>query len=167
MFSAVNTENESELVSGSVGCGRQEGQITITADDLIADEAQVAEQLMVVRFAVGEAAFLVVPMAQERLLALGANEVLDVPVLAERGDDALLDGPAAGAADRDAHLVVAAQAVELVHVVRREARAALHLAGRRVELDVARGAVEVVAVVDLSAEPQRLVVDDSTKHKKQ
>ena len=37
-----------------------------------------------------------------------------VPVLAERGDDALLDGSPAGAADRDPHLVVAAQAEELV-----------------------------------------------------
>ena len=39
---------------------------------------------------------------------------LDVPVLAERGHHPLLDGPVARATDRDAHLVVAAQAVQLV-----------------------------------------------------
>lgn len=36
-----------------------------------------------------------------------------MPLLAQSVDHAALDGPAAGAADGDAHLVVAGQAVEL------------------------------------------------------
>lgn len=37
-----------------------------------------------------------------------------MPMLAERGDDALLDGPAARAADRNAHLVVATKTEQIV-----------------------------------------------------
>ena len=82
---------------------------------------------MVVRLAVGQALPLVVPVTQERLLALGTDEVLYVPVLAERGDHPLLDRAAAGATDRDPHLVVAAQAVQLVQLVGRVARPGAHL----------------------------------------
>ena len=48
------------------------------------------------------------------LLASLTLTYLDVPVLAQRSDDALLNRPVAGAADRYAHLVVTAQTVQLV-----------------------------------------------------
>jgi hypothetical protein len=44
---------------------------------LIADEAQIAEELVVVSLAVRQTLLLVVAMAEERLLALGAHEMLD------------------------------------------------------------------------------------------
>ena len=50
--------------------------------DLVADVAEVAEELVVVRLAVGEPLPLVVLVPQERLLALGAHKVLHVPMLA-------------------------------------------------------------------------------------
>jgi hypothetical protein len=58
---------------------------------LIADEAQVAEELMVVGLAVRQSALLVVTMAQEWLLTFGTHEMLDMPVLAQRSDDSLFD----------------------------------------------------------------------------
>ena len=50
--------------------------------DLVADVAEVAEELVVVCLAVGQALALVVAVAEERLLALGAHEVFHAPVLA-------------------------------------------------------------------------------------
>lgn len=133
----------------------------IAGNHLIAHKAQVPEQLMVVNLAVGQAALLVVAIAQERLLAFGAHEMLDVPVLAQRRHDALLDRAPACAANRYAHFVVTPQAVQLVHVVGRESRTGFHLACGGVQFDVARRALEVVAVVDFAAEAQRRVVDDA------
>ena len=86
----------------------------VALDDLVAHVAEVSEQLVVVGLAVGEPLALVVLVAEERLLALGAHEVLHVPVLPEGGHHALLDRTAARAANGDAHLVVAAEAVQLV-----------------------------------------------------
>ena len=62
--------------------GFVESREDVTLDDLVADVAKVAEQLVVVGLAVGQALALVVAVAQEGFLALGADEVLDVPVLA-------------------------------------------------------------------------------------
>lgn len=45
----------------------------VPGDHQVAHVAEVAEQLVVVRLAVGQALLLVVPMAEERLLALGAD----------------------------------------------------------------------------------------------
>ena len=53
-----------------------------TLTDLVAHVAEVAEELVVVRLAVGQPLPLVVLVPKERLLALGADEVLHVPVLA-------------------------------------------------------------------------------------
>lgn len=131
----------------------------ISGDDLVAYVAQIAEQLVVVLLAVREALLLVVPVPVERLLAFSAHEMLNVPMFPEGGDDSLLDGTATGAADRDAHLVVAPKAKQVVHVVGRVARAVLDLARRVVELDPARGAREVVPVPHLAAVTQRLAVD--------
>lgn len=61
--------------------GLVEGGENVPGDDLVANEAQIAEELMIVRLAVGHSTLLVVPMAQEGFLALGTDKVLHVPVL--------------------------------------------------------------------------------------
>ena len=50
--------------------------------DLVAYVAEVPEELVVVRLAVGEPLPLVVLVPQERLLALGAHEVVHAPMFA-------------------------------------------------------------------------------------
>ena len=62
--------------------------------DLVADVAEVAEELVVVCLAVGQALALVVAVAEEWLLALGAHEVLNTPVLAQRRHHAALHSQA-------------------------------------------------------------------------
>jgi hypothetical protein len=54
-----------------------QGGENIAGDHLIADEAQIAEELVVVSLAVRQTLLLVVAMAEERLLAFGAHEMLD------------------------------------------------------------------------------------------
>lgn len=49
---------------------------TISADNLIADEAKVAEQLMVVSLAVGETFLFVMSIAQKWFLTFSAHEML-------------------------------------------------------------------------------------------
>ena len=51
----------------------------VPLDDLVADVAEVAEELVVVGLAVGQSGLLEVAAAQEGLLALGAGKVLHVP----------------------------------------------------------------------------------------
>ena len=62
--------------------------------DLVADVAEVAEELVVVCLTVGQPLALVVPVAKERLLTLGAHEVLHTPVLAQRRHHAALHSQA-------------------------------------------------------------------------
>lgn len=114
---------------------------------------------MVVRLTVRQATLLVVPVAQERLLALGAHKVLNMPVLAQRSHHTLLDRTTTRTTDRDAHLVVAPQTVQLVQVVGRIPGTTLYLTRRRVQLHIAGRAVEVVPVEHLATETQRLVID--------
>lgn len=83
----------------------------ISRDDLIAHKAQIAEQLVVMRLAIRQALLFVMPMSKERLLALCTHKVLHVPVLAQCSDHTLFDWSVTGAADRNTHLVVAAQTV--------------------------------------------------------
>lgn len=83
---------------------------------------------MVMSFAVRQPALFIMAMAQEGFFALSADEMLDMPVLTQSSHNALLNGTSAGAANRDSHAVMAAQAVKLVHVVGSEARAAFDLA---------------------------------------
>lgn len=111
--------------------------------------------------AVGQSLLLVVSVPQERLLAFRADKVLHVPVLAQSSDDAFLDGPATSAANRYAHFVVAPQAVQLVHLVGGIARSRSHLSGIGVQLHAASRAIEVIRMIDLAAEAQRLVVNYS------
>jgi len=138
-----------------VECGEDVG-----LDDLVAHIAQVPEQLMVVGLTVGKAFPLVVAVSHERLLALGADEVFDAPMFPKCGDHPPLDRTSAGSADWDSHPVVASKAVQLVQLVCSVARPSTHLSGCGGEFLLAVGAGEVVRVVDLAAEPQRLTVYD-------
>lgn len=111
--------------------------------------------------AVRQTLLLVVTMPEERFLAFGADKMLDVPMFAESGHDAFLDRTTASAANWDTHLVMATKTVELIHVIGRKARSAPHLPGVLVQLYPALGAVEMVRMVNLSAELQRLIIDNS------
>lgn len=91
-----------------------QGRKHIPCNHLIADKAQVSKQLMVMRLAVGQPAFLIMPVAQEGFLALGAHKVLHMPVLAQRGHHSLLDRTTTRAANGNSHLVVTPQTVQLV-----------------------------------------------------
>lgn len=107
-------------------------KLTISGDNLVAYKAKIAKKLMVVSFAVGKSFFLIMPVSEERFLALGAHEMLankytelisqrgkvrkyvsnlDVPVFSQGGDDAFFYGPAARSANRDSHLIVTPQTV--------------------------------------------------------
>ena len=94
--------------------GLVEGREHVPRDDGVAHVAEVPEQLVVVGLAVGQTLALVVAVTEEGLLALGAYEVLDTPVLAQGGHHPALYGPPAGSADGDTHPVVTPEAVELV-----------------------------------------------------
>ena len=149
------------LVAGGAGevvdaPGLVEGGEDVALYDLVTDVAQVAEELVVVSLAVGQTFPLVVPVTQERLLALGADKVLDTPVLAQSGDDPALYGSPAGPTDGDSHLVMAPQAVQLVQLLGGVARPGPHLPGGAGQLHAAALAVEVVGAVVLPPEPQRL-----------
>lgn len=125
--------------------GLVQGGDRVADNDLVADEAHIAKQLVVVRLAVRQTLLFVVLVAEEGLLALGAHKVLHMPLLAQRSDHSLLDWSSAGATDGDAHFVVAAQAVQL----------ALDLASAGRQLDAARLAVEVIRVVGLALKLER------------
>lgn len=101
----------------------------IGLNNLVANHAEVAEELMVVRLAVGQTFSLVVSIPQERFLAFSADEVLNMPVLAEGSDHSLFNRTSACSAYRDSHLVVAAQTVQLVEFVGRVARPGANLPG--------------------------------------
>jgi len=125
---------------------------------LITDHAQIPEQLVIVGLAVRQTFPLVVPVPEEGFLALCAHEVLYVPVLPERRDDALLDRSPAGSAYGDSHLVVAAEAVQLVELVGGVAWPRAHLPGGGRELLLTVVAAEVVRVIHLAPESERLPV---------
>ena len=149
------------LVAGGAGevvdaPGLVESGEDVALYDLVAHVAEVAEQLVVVSLAVRQPLPLVVPVAKEGFLALGTDEVLDTPVLAQCRDHPALNGPPAGPTDGYPHLVVAAEAVQLIELLRGVARPGPHLPRRAGQLDAAALAVEVIRTVVLPAEPQRL-----------
>ncbi|CAN8021686.1 unnamed protein product [Ixodes persulcatus] len=127
----------------------------------IAHEAHVAEELLEMRFAVSMSFLLVVPASVERLLALGAHEVLgfvlprrprrphlDVPLLSQCAHDArVFDRPPAGGAHGGRHLVATLDAVQFTGYF-----AALW--GHKGILP-ALGAVEVIGMVDVASVSQR------------
>lgn len=94
--------------------GFVQGREHVALNHLVANETQVPEQLVVMRFAVSQSLLLVVTMTQERLFALRTHKVLHMPVPSHRLHDPLLNGTMTGAADRNPHLVVTTQAVQLV-----------------------------------------------------
>lgn len=82
-------------------------KLTIAANDLITNEAQIAKQLMVVRFAISQSTFFVVTMSQERFLALGTHEMLHMPMFAQCGHHPLFNRTTACAANWYTHFVMA------------------------------------------------------------
>ena len=80
---------------------------------VVAVEAYLPIELVVVRLTVGQSLLLVVFLSLEWLLAVGAYEVLWVPGLEVSVDDPPLDWPPTRHADGGLHLVVAANADEL------------------------------------------------------
>lgn len=138
---------------GLVECGEY-----VTSNNLVADEAKITEQLMVVRFAVRQSAFLIVTMTQKRFLAFGTDEVLNVPMLSESGYHTFFDGASTGTANWDSHTVVAPKAVQLIHVVGSVASAIFHFACGGIQLLSTSGTVEMVPVVNFTPEAQRSIV---------
>jgi len=69
---------------------------------------------MIVRLAVGQSSLLVVPVAQEGFLALGAHEVLHMPVLPQRRDHSLLNWPTTGTTNGNTHFIMAAQTIQFI-----------------------------------------------------
>lgn len=131
----------------------------VSVDDLVAYEAEVAKKLVVMHFTVGLPLLLVMPVTKEGLFALDTHKVLDVPVFSERRHHTLLDGAPARPTYGDAHLVVAAQAVQFVHLVGGVPRPALDLPGLMRQLHLAVGAVEVVRMVGVAAPAKGLAID--------
>ena len=74
---------------------------------VVANMAEVSEQLVVVCLAISQPFPLVVAISQERLLAFGADEVLNAPMLAQGGHNSALDRSPARTANRNAHTVMA------------------------------------------------------------
>lgn len=124
----------------------------VSGDNLIANEAKIPEQLMIMGFAVGEALLLVMTMTEEWLFAFGAHEVLYVPVFPQCRYDSFFDRPTTSAADRDAHFVVAPQAVQFVQFVGCVSRSRAYFARVRIQLYTAGSAIEMIRMVHFSAE---------------
>merc|ERR1712122_84139 len=106
---------------------------------------------MVVSLAIGQTLPLIMTVAQERFLTLGADKVLHTPMFAQSCDNTVLNG--------DTHLVVATETVELVEFLSRVAWSSSHLPGRAGQLNATSSAVEVVWTIVLSSEPQGLPIN--------
>lgn len=134
----------------------------ISDGNLVTHKAQVSKELVVMCLAVGESPLLIMATSKEGLLTPTAHKVLDVPVLTQRGDHTLLNRPPTRSTDRNSHPVMALEAVQLVHVVHCVSGAVLYFACRRVQLDAATLAVEVISMVDFTSEAKWCIfVDDA------
>jgi len=140
--------------------GLVEGGKNIALNNLIAYVAKVSKELVVVGFTVGKPLPLIMPISQEGFLTFCTDKMLHMPMFPKCCNDSFLDWPPAGSADRNTHLVMAAQAVQLVQLVGGVARPCPHLPGAGGQLLAAPGAVEVVWMVDLSTESQWLPIDN-------
>jgi len=152
------------LVAGGAGevvdaPGLVESREHVALDHLVADVAKVSEQLMIVSLAVCQTFSLIMTIAEERFLTLGADKVFHAPVFPQGRDHPVLDGPPAGSTDGDPHLVVAAETVELVEFLGGVAWPGPHLPGCAGQLNATPSAVEVVWAIILSSEPQRLPIN--------
>lgn len=90
----------------------------VTLDHLVANITQVSKQLVVVGFAVGQPLALVVPVAQEWFLTLGADEVFHMPVFSKSSHNPLLDRSTTSTAYGDTHFVVTSQTIEFIKLLR-------------------------------------------------
>lgn len=84
-------------------------------------------------------------------------------MFAQRRYYTLLDRSPASTTNRNAHFVVASQTIQFVHIVCHKAGTRFHFTRSRVQFDVARGALEVVAMIDFATEAQRFTIDDATE----
>jgi len=115
---------------------------------------------MVVGFTIGKTLPFIVPISQEGLLAFRTDKMLHMPVLSKSGNNSFLYWPPASSTDRDAHLVMAAQAVQLVQLVGSVAGPGPDLPGAGGELLATPRTVEMVRMVNLPTESQRLTVNN-------
>lgn len=111
--------------------------------------ANISKELVIVSFTVSQSFFLIVAVPQEWLLTFGTNKMLNMPLLSQGIDHSPLNGPAAGSTDGDSHLVMAGQAVQL----------SLQLPGLSSQLLPTVGAIEVIWMVGIIPEHQRLLIN--------
>jgi len=137
-----------------------EGGKNIALNNLIAYVAKVSKELVVVGFTIGKPLPLVVAISQEGFLTFCTDKMLHMPMLPKCCNDSFLDWPPACSTDRNTHLVMAAQAVQLVQLVGGVARPGPYLPGAGGQLLATPRAVEVVWMVDLSTESQWLPIDN-------
>lgn len=88
-----------------------------------------------------------------------------MPMFPQSGDNALLNRSATRPANRNAHLVVATKTVQLIHVVGCKTGPAAHFSRIAVQFNAASSTIEVVRVVHLTPELQRLIINDATVEK--
>lgn len=112
----------------------------ISPNDLIANEAQVTKQLMVMCFTISQSLLLVMPLSQERFFTLRTYKVFHMPVFSHRLDDPLLNRSMTGTTDRDPHLVMTGKTVQLF----------LHFTSFGRQFNATGIAVEVVGMVRLA-----------------
>jgi hypothetical protein len=93
--------------------GLVEGCEHIALYYLIAYETQIAEQLVVMGLTISQTLLLVVSVSQKWFFTFGADEVLDVPVLAQCCHYTFLNGSMTGTANRNSHFVVTSKTVQL------------------------------------------------------
>jgi len=152
------------LIAGGAGKvvdtpGLVEGGEHVALDHLVADVTKVPKHLVVVGLAVCQPLALVVTVPQKWFLALGTDKVLHMPMLSEGSDDTFFYGPSAGATYRYPHLVMAPEAVEFIQFVGCVSWPCPDLSCCRCQLRSTPGTVEVVGVVNLTSETQRVAVD--------
>ena len=88
--------------------------LTVPSNNLVTDEAEIAEQLMIMSLAISEALFLIMAMTQEGFLAFRTHKVLYMPVFSQSCYHTLFYWTSTSSANWDAHFIVASQAVQLV-----------------------------------------------------
>lgn len=89
-------------------------------------------------------------MSKKWLFTLGANKMLHMPLLAHSIHHAPFNGPSTSATDGDPHFIMARQTVQL----------SFQLPGISSQLLPAVGTVEMVWMVRVILEYQRLLIDD-------
>jgi len=97
--------------------GFVKGSEHVALDNLVADIAKISKQLVIVSFAVGQPLALVVSVAQEGLLALGADKVLHVPMFSKGSHNPLLDRATTSTTYGDTHFVVTSQTIEFIKLL--------------------------------------------------